>query len=314
MHGSPPRPSVSVVIATRNRCALLPRALRSALEQSVSDTEVIVLDDGSTDGTAAVRQLFADPRLQWFSSPHSGVSKVRNRGVGLATGDWIAFLDDDDEWHRTYLEEQLATGRATGADVVSCLAIVEDRDGGARSEDPPPDADLVIAMARGWAPLTPCVMVRRDVMNRTGGFAQDLSHSEDRHLWLRLALTARWGLSPKVLAVVHDHHGSRLTDDRAAISQADMRIEQEFSAWVRRRAGWRAAADFYWNYRGRYQCAAVLLAPPDQARRAALRAIVAMARVLPRSAPSMIRPTLVAVLGRHGYERLRSATAPRRAR
>jgi glycosyltransferase involved in cell wall biosynthesis len=306
--------SVSVIIATRNRCGLLPRALESALRQSVHDTEVIVLDDGSTDGTAAVQQRFADPRLRWFSGAHSGVSTVRNRGVGLATGDWIAFLDDDDEWDPTYLEQQLAAARATGADVVCCLATEKHRDGSVRAADPPPHPDPLISIARGWAPLMPCVLVRREVLNRTGGFAPDLSHSEDRHLWLRLALTARWSLTPNVLAVVHDHGGSRLSDDRAAIEAADARIEEELSAAVRRRAGWRAAADFYWHYRGRRQFAAVLLEPPDRVRRAAARVVIEMARLLPRSAPSMVRPTLVAILGRHGYERLGAAMTMRRLR
>ncbi|MGH9048604.1 MAG: glycosyltransferase [Acidimicrobiia bacterium] len=296
-----------MVIATRNRSDLLPRALRSALEQSIADIEVIVVDDGSTDGTAALRQRFTDLRLHWISGPHSGVSTARNRGVGLATGDWIAFLDDDDEWCPTYVERQLATAHATGADVVHCLAIVEDEGSGARYEwPPPPTSDPLISISRGWAPLMPCMVVRRDVFIRTGWFAPDLSHSEDRHLWLRLALTRRWGHTPKVLAVVHRHLGSRLTDDRAAVEVADARIEQEFSAAVRRRAGWRVAADFYWQYRGRREFAAVLGPPADQVRRAALRVMLPMARVLPRSAPSMVRPALVAVLGRRGYERVRA--------
>ncbi len=101
-------PAVSVVITTFDRADLLPRAIRSALRQTMGDFERIVVDDGSTDATPRVVQSFEDPRIIYVPRPHRGVPAGRNEAIRHATAPYLAFLDSDDEWEPTKLQVQLA--------------------------------------------------------------------------------------------------------------------------------------------------------------------------------------------------------------
>src|SRR6185369_1908456 len=87
---------VSIVIPTYNRAHSITGAIASALAQTYSNLEVIVVDDGSTDGTAAVVQGIADPRVSYYAKPNGGPSAARNFGVSKARGEWVVYLDSDD--------------------------------------------------------------------------------------------------------------------------------------------------------------------------------------------------------------------------
>ncbi|NBU88196.1 MAG: glycosyltransferase family 2 protein, partial [Betaproteobacteria bacterium] len=88
---------VSVVLPTFNRAAWLPHAIDSVLHQRFQDFELIVVDDGSSDDTPEVLKRYGDA-LKWVTQPNAGVSCARNRGISMARGDWLAFIDSDDEW------------------------------------------------------------------------------------------------------------------------------------------------------------------------------------------------------------------------
>src|SRR6476469_4649599 len=90
---SSPSVRFSVVIPTYNRAATLPREIRSALDQTYTDVEVVVVDDGSTDDTAAVVRGLGDRRITYLPQPNRGVSAARNTGAAAATGEFIVFLD-----------------------------------------------------------------------------------------------------------------------------------------------------------------------------------------------------------------------------
>lgn len=93
-------PEVSVIIPTYNRCELLKRAIRSVLEQTFNDYEIIIIDDCSTDNTKQVVQDFNDKRITYFKMPKNSGGSIRPRqiGLGIASGEYIAVLDDDDYW------------------------------------------------------------------------------------------------------------------------------------------------------------------------------------------------------------------------
>ena len=101
---------ISVVIPTHNRVDLLPRAIKSVLEQTYKDIEIVVVSDGSTDGTDEYMKQYADnPNVKYISyHPGRGGNYARNAGFDAAKGEFVAFLDDDDEWGPTKIEKQVA--------------------------------------------------------------------------------------------------------------------------------------------------------------------------------------------------------------
>jgi len=101
-------PTVSVIIPTYNRAEVLPRAIKSVLAQTYDDLELIIVDDASTDDTAAIVEQFDDNRVQYYClDKNSGANVARNLGIDNAKGDYIAFLDSDDEWKQSKLERQM---------------------------------------------------------------------------------------------------------------------------------------------------------------------------------------------------------------
>lgn len=187
-----PRPVVSVVIPTYNRAAILPRTLRSVLAQTERDIEVLVVDDGSTDGTDELVAGYADPRVRYLPQPrNAGVGAARNRGLREARGEFIAFLDDDDEWLPTKLSRQLACFAHAPDNVGLVYSGVEDHDGA---------GGVVVRTPthRGWVYqdllLTNVlhgggsnVMIRRCAVAAAGLFDEDLAAIEDYDYWVRIA-------------------------------------------------------------------------------------------------------------------------------
>jgi GT2 family glycosyltransferase len=116
---------ISVVIPTRDRPELLRRALAGALAQTYREIEVVVVVDGPDEPTEDVLRAVDDPRLRWIVNPESvGGSEARNQAVRAAKGQWVAFLDDDDEWLPAKLERQLALlATVDGPAVASCRII-----------------------------------------------------------------------------------------------------------------------------------------------------------------------------------------------
>ena len=118
---------VSVVIPTWNRGALLERAVRSALGQEETErAEVLIMDDGSTDGTEERIRGLGDERIRYFRLEHGGACAARNRGAEEARGEYIAFLDSDDTWRpeKTRIQRELL--ERTGADAVACAHTIDE--------------------------------------------------------------------------------------------------------------------------------------------------------------------------------------------
>ena len=128
--GSPARerassPLVSVIIPTLHRPTLLKRALESVFRQTWRELEVIVVVDGPDPDTVAVLKTVDDPRLRVIQNPRSlTAAGARNAGIDLAKGEWIAFLDDDDEWMPEKLTKQLAYAEGHGPALITCLSCV----------------------------------------------------------------------------------------------------------------------------------------------------------------------------------------------
>jgi glycosyltransferase involved in cell wall biosynthesis len=188
-------PDLTVVIPTRDRWRLLSRTLAGALAQEDVQLEVVVVDDGSQDGTSDRIAELGDERVRCISHETPlGVARARNRGVAEGRGRWIAFLDDDDLWSPRKLVEQIAAADSVDAGFVYSSAAVVDHDGKLLLVALAPDPGTV-GRALLIDNLLPAggsnVLARTDLVRRLGGFDERLSALDDWDLWIRLALGAR---------------------------------------------------------------------------------------------------------------------------
>jgi glycosyltransferase involved in cell wall biosynthesis len=177
---------ISVVIPSHGAAAWIRRAVDSALAQTYAAHEIIVVDDGSTDDTAAIVASYGD-RVRLILQVHAGVSAARNRGVAAATGEWLAFLDADDAFRPRKLALQKA---AVDADARLRLVYGAARvvSGGRelRTIEAFPSTKLWPAL-RYRSPILPStVLLRRDSFLAVGGFDASLRVAEDWDLWLKL--------------------------------------------------------------------------------------------------------------------------------
>jgi len=187
------KPRVSVIIPTFNRATLLRRAIGSALCQTVSDVELVVADDASTDHTAETVRSFHDQRIVFLRhSVNQGVAAARNTAIANARGEYVAFLDDDDEWLPDKLRLQLR--QFEGADAGVALVCsgnyeVDTATNRILAEITPALRGQVFdqLLTRGSFNRTSTVVVRARCLEAVGPFDPALKYGEDFDLWLRLA-------------------------------------------------------------------------------------------------------------------------------
>lgn len=207
-------------MASYNRAERLARALDSVAAQTFTGWECLVCDDASTDASVEVarNRAAADPRFHLTSGPHAGLPAApRNRGIRAARGEWVAFLDDDDEWHPEKLRRQVALAERENADAVSVRSLHY-----VGSQRPPlaGGTEPAVAVVLGLAdvlvpgphhPDTSATLVRRARLVEAGGFAEAPAYRavEDFDLWCRLLLTPgfRWIADTSVPLVAYREHG-----------------------------------------------------------------------------------------------------------
>jgi len=202
-------PDVSVVIPTHDRWPLLHRhALRSALSQRGVGVEVIVVDNGSTDGTLDRLSALDDARIVPLRREEPGTAAARNAGIRLARGRWIAFLDDDDLWSPDKLRLQLE--RAQDAHWCYGGVVVVDESLTVTELLPVPDPVAIAELLRHGSaiPGGPSnVVVRTELLLGVGGFDEALQHPADWDLWLRLARAAAPVAVGEIVVATLDHRG-----------------------------------------------------------------------------------------------------------
>jgi glycosyltransferase involved in cell wall biosynthesis len=228
----PEPPDVTVVIPTHNRAHLVGRALSSVLRQRDCAFEVVVVDDGSTDGTADMLADLRDPRTRVVRHPVArGVSAARNSGLEQARGSWVAFVDDDDLWAPTKLAEQLAAANrsAEAQWVLVGEVVIDPQLRILETRRPPNSADLFRVLSYNLVPGGGSgTMVRTDLARRLGGFDPGLSTVADWDLWIRLFLSAPATSIPRPL-VAYTRHASSMSHDVTNLREEQNVILQRYA-------------------------------------------------------------------------------------
>lgn len=206
---------ISVVIPTHNRADLLPRAIKSVQAQTLTDLEIIVVSDGSTDDTKAVVEELAkdDNRIKFVEYfPAKGGNIARNTGIEHAMGNIVAFLDDDDEFMPEKLERQMAVMEAnpkvglvyTGVRVLYINEQVEYRTKAGAEGDL--SQEILLGNCIG---TTSTVMARKDVLLQAGKFDVELRAMQDFDLWIRICQLCEIGCVPEEMINYYNYTGTK---------------------------------------------------------------------------------------------------------
>ena len=241
-------PTVSVIISTYNRRHLLPVALQSVLRQRFDDFEVIVVDNGSTDGTSAVLDDFDDPRLVRVRNEVSlGPTGGRNCGIDRARGRWVSVLDDDDMWSPDKLAAQVDALQRSGRTWAFSGVVFIGRAGNVLAGAPPPDADRVMRTLPHLYSVpggASSVIWERGALDQGGRLDPGLFYTIDWDLCLRLARTG----PPAVVSAPHVAyrlHGANMSRFAASFEHEFDIIEEKFGDLRNGRPVWRAAHHRY---------------------------------------------------------------------
>jgi glycosyltransferase involved in cell wall biosynthesis len=213
---------VTVIIPTHNRRALLARTLHSVLAQRDVDVEVVVVDDGSSDGTATAVAELRDRRVRLVRHPHPrGVSAARNTGIENASAPWLAFVDDDDLWAPRKLRSQLDAVAASPGSLWSCTGSVN-IDGQCRLiwwAEPPgePDVGDAILAANVIPGGGSGVLASRELTTAVGGFDEAMSNLADWDFYLRLGLRSPLAVVSRPLLGYYVHREGMAHNARRSV-------------------------------------------------------------------------------------------------
>lgn len=234
---------ISVVIPTYNRREQVLEAVASVMAQTSAPFEIVVVDDGSTDDTARYFETMGDP-VRYHRTENRGVSAARNHGVNVSRGDWIAFLDSDDEWHPEKLEHQVACVGKTGAKV--CFAGSEDEDGNRLDDLAVMDSSLSDAESKAYPPtdhrlfrhprhpFIQSALIEKKALLRAGLFDESLRVAEDTKLIYRLVMNHGYGaVNEKLVRICRKRTTRGLSDDdepkiAALRHECYTRVQSEF--------------------------------------------------------------------------------------
>ncbi|MDH5258315.1 MAG: glycosyltransferase family 2 protein [Gammaproteobacteria bacterium] len=182
---------ITVIIPTFNRVQTIPRAIESVLSQSITVDEIIIIDDGSTDGTEEmIRQRY--PAVKYIYQLNKGVSAARNRAIAESRNDWLAFLDDDDEWMPHKLEKQIQLLQ-NSPDIKLCHTEERWVRNGVRVNQMnkhQKSGGWIYQKCLPLCAISPSsVVMHKSLFDDVGTFREDLPACEDYDMWLKICAT-----------------------------------------------------------------------------------------------------------------------------
>ena len=201
---------ISVVIPLYNKATTIAKALDSVLSQTYQDFEVIVVDDGSTDDGVAVVEQYTDSRIRLIRQANAGVSAARNKGIAEARGEYVAFLDADDEWMPEFLAEIVALQKVFPECRAQATSYVINTRGVKSSitlRKMPFQGErgvltnyFEVASCSHPPVCSICVCIERALLQKIGGFPMGITSGEDLLTWARIAVRTHWAYSLRPLA------------------------------------------------------------------------------------------------------------------
>lgn len=225
------KPEISIITPTYNRAKLLPRMVKSVINQTIKNWELIIMDDGSTDNTAEIIYQFNDERIKFHSGINSGAADKRNNGVQLAKSEYIIFLDSDDEVKTNWLELLLSAKNQNGSIIVSCGLEFHDIQGQIkRKRLPKPLAPMygglnVIFLAGSF-------MLKKEIFQSVGGYDKNLKAGQHTNLLFQLLPILKENVEKiafvkKALVIIHSHEGFKIRNDYNSVLQGNMSIMEK---------------------------------------------------------------------------------------
>jgi glycosyltransferase involved in cell wall biosynthesis len=238
-------PVISVIMPNFNGAQLIARSIDSVLSQTFHDLELIIVDDGSSDESLAVVKDTPDKRIRLLQQDHEGVCAARNRGIGCARGQYIAFLDSDDTWAPTCLERLHEAILYTPDAAIAYCGWQNIGLGGERDKpfippdyETPDKLELWIRNSR-W-PIH-AALTKKAAILEAGGFDPRYPTSEDFLLWLQIVGGNKIVRVPEVLAFYYHHEGPRATRDRVRMALNHHKAQGNFLQKhpdIRKTLGW----------------------------------------------------------------------------
>jgi glycosyltransferase involved in cell wall biosynthesis len=246
-------PSVSVIIPTFNRAHCISRAIQSVLAQTFQDIEVIVVDNGSTDGTSEVLAQFGEQIRQVKRKTGEGVAAARNDGIRAASCEWIAFLDSDDTWYPEKLQLQMLYLEKHGGRACFTRSVADDGELFADVEelvtsavDPNvlriDSAAAIDSVAKARChPYIQSLLIRRSLLEKVGLFDESLKAAEDTIMIFRLAHLTEFLYLDRPLVTIYRGTADSLTYDPKVEAAAN---RQESYARAQSEMYWRMLSSF----------------------------------------------------------------------
>jgi len=236
-----PIPKVSIIIATFNREDFIVETIESVKKQTLTNWEMIIIDDASTDNTERVVKKFigGDSRIKYFkNATNLGISKSRNRGLSLATGTYIAPLDSDDIW----LDIDKLKKQVEFLDMNPDYALIGggimyiDKDSKPIRKTLYPIYDSVIRnIILQFNPFPhSTVMFRKEVALKVGGYGEEYKTCEDYDLWMKIGIKNKFTNIPKVLAGYRVHGGNITRNKRLSVAATVLEIVKKYKKYYKR--------------------------------------------------------------------------------
>lgn len=242
------KPKISVVIPTCNRSGLLPRAINSVLSQTYSNYELHIVDDASEDNTIEVVHSLINGRRNvffWQHEKNKGLSASRNTGVLHASGDYVAFLDDDDEWKPDRIKKQIElldklnkpNKDALGIIYCGCEIHISDENRVAFSEPKISGNIKEYLLKNNLGTIPSTFLFPKTVLEKLGGFDENLTSSIDHDIWMKLAEAGCHAyFVNEPLVITYENKGliSMVTNSKQRING----VEQYLSKWRKTYKDW----------------------------------------------------------------------------